>query len=308
MSLMKINKLLVAIGVIVFFGINLEAQNLLDILEKEQKDSTGYVTPAFKMTRIAVGHSTEVRSAGILEVFASNRFWDRPTESSQSFGADKMSTRFALEYGVTDNLSAGVGATTFDRLFDGYLKYRLMSQQKGANARPLNITLFQGGSYNSSAIPNPIINDDFSNRLSFTTQLLISRKISSKFSLQLSPTYVYKGLIISKNDSRNFFALGFGARYKVGPHVSIVSEYYKTFNPIEPGDIYGSADTYGPFALGVNWELGDVLIQLMLTNALNMVEDKFIVETPNNFNFRSPNLNFGFNATYVIHFKNKLKK
>ena len=50
--------------------------------------------------------------------------------------------------------------------------------------------------------------------------------------MQLAPTYVYKGLIISKNGSRNFFALGFGARYRLGPHVSIVSEYYKTFRVV----------------------------------------------------------------------------
>ncbi|MEM7382600.1 MAG: DUF5777 family beta-barrel protein, partial [Bacteroidota bacterium] len=86
-----------------------------------------------------------------------------------------------------------------------------------------------------------------------------------------------------------------------GGHVSVVSEYYYTTNPIE------SFDTYGPFALGVNWELGDVMLQFMLTNAVNMVEDAFIAQTRNNFNFRNPNLNFGFNATYIIHFKRGLK-
>jgi len=310
MSLMRINKLLLTISLILCFGNSLTSQNLLDILKKEQADSSGYMTPPFKMTRIAIGHSTEVRSEGVLEVFVSNRFWDLPQERSQSFGADKLSTRFALEYGITDKLSFGIGGTTFDGLFDSYLKYKLVSQKKGANSFPFNITLFQGASYNSSGIPNSRIEDDFSDRLSFTSQLLISKKLSSNFSVQISPTYIYKGLVVTEyrgvaNSGINgdsFFAMGFGARYRVGPHVSIVSEYYKAFNPID------AFDTYGPFALGVNWEVGDVLIQLMLTNARNMVEDKFILETPNNFNFRSPNLNFGFNATYVIHFKNKLKK
>ena len=277
-------------------------QDLLDLLENEQQDTLGYSTPAFKMTRITFGHSTEVRSKRVLEIFAATRFWNLPRERSQTFAADKMSTRIALEYGISDLLSFGVGGTTFDGLFDSYLKYKLVSQKTGVQPFPVTMTLIQSASYNSSGIPNSAIQDDFSDRLAYTTQLLISRKISTKFSLQIAPTYVHKSLFLSQQDSPNFFALGAGARYKIGPHLSVVSEYYATINPV------ASFDTYGPFALGVNWELGDVLLQFMLTNALHMVEDTFITQTRNNFNFRNPNLNFGFNATYVIHFDNKLRR
>ena len=55
------------------------SQDLLDILENEQKDTIGYLPPAFKMTRIAFGHSTEVRSEGVLEIFTSSRFWNFST-------------------------------------------------------------------------------------------------------------------------------------------------------------------------------------------------------------------------------------
>lgn len=277
------------------------SQDLLHVLDKEQQDSLGYVSPPFKMTRISIGHSTEVRSAGILEVLVSNRFWNLPTERSQSFAADKMSTRFALEYAISDKLTAGIGGTTFDGLFDTFLKYRLMAEKKGINPNPVSITLFQGGSYNSNRIPYTPIQDEVKNRFSFTTQVLVSKRVTPNFSFQISPSYIYKGIQFIEEDPSHFFALGFGGRYKIGHHVSVVSEYYYNANPIE------SFDTYGPFSLGVNWELGDVLLQFYLTNAVNMVEDTFITQTRNNFNFRNPNLNFGFNATYVIHFKNSLK-
>ncbi|MBX2826540.1 MAG: hypothetical protein KTR22_00150 [Flavobacteriaceae bacterium] len=280
---------------------NSSGQDLLEILDNEQQSELGYVPATFKMTRIAFGHSTEVRSKGVLEVIAANRFWNTPAPTSQSFAADKMTTRFALEYGISDRLSLGLGGTTFDGLFDGYLKYSLFNQQGGNDSFPLNITLFQGGSYNSSGIPNPAIADDFSDRLSLTSQILISRRVSSNFSFQIAPTYVYKSLGLATEDPNHFFALGVGARYRLGLHVSVVSEYYATFNPIE------SFDTYGPFALGVNWELSDVQLQFMLTNTRNMVEDTFITQTRNNFNFKNPNLHFGFNATYVIHFNNALR-
>lgn len=276
--------------------------NLLDILEQEQKDSLpNYVSATFKTTRITFGHSVETRKKGILEVFVANRFWNTLSLQSQSFGADKMNARIALEYAVSDRLSTGVGGSTWDGLFDGYLKYRLVRQRQEKGKAPFSITLFQNASYFSEGLSTPGVDDTFSNRLSFTTQVLLAKKINSKFSLQLTPTFVHKGFGYTSEDKTNHFALGFGGRYKLGNHVSLVSEYYRVFNPVE------SLDTYGPFGLGVNWEIGDVMLQFMLTNAPNLVEDAFIVDTRNNFNFKNPNLNFGFNFTYVIHFNRKLK-
>ncbi len=278
------------------------SQDLLEILESESPKETQFIPATFKMTRIAIGHSTEVRAKGVLEVFVANRFWNLPVERSQGFIADRMSSRFALEYGISDNLTFGTGATTFDGIFDAHLKYRIPTKSNKNNTFPFRVTLFQNVSYNSSSIANPDISDVFSDRLAFTSQILFSKKVSKDFSVQVTPTYIHKTLGLMDNDPTNFFAIGVGARYKLGAHLSLVSEYYHTFNAIE------SFKTYDPFALGVNWELGDVLLQFMLTNAVNMVEDTFITQTRNNFNFKNPNLNFGFNATYVIHFKNKLKK
>jgi hypothetical protein len=56
------------------------------------------------------------------------------------------------------------------------------------------------------------------------------------------------------NNSHSQFALGFGARYKVGHHVLIVSEYFYLFDsPV-------SANTFDAFTLGVNCEVGDILL------------------------------------------------
>jgi len=278
------------------------AQNdLLDILDNEHKDTLNFTSATFKMTRIAIGHSSETRKKGILEVFVANRFWNTPADRSQSFLADRMSARVALEYGLSDRLSIGAGGTTFDGLFDGYLKYKLLRQRNGGT--PFNITFLQAGSHNSNSLASIYSNGTPAsrNRLSITSQVLISRKFSSDFSFQISPTFIRRGIVLSDQDPKNHFAVGFGARYKLGNHVSLVSEYYYNVNQIE------SFNTYNPFVIGVNWEQGDVMLQFMLTNAVNMVEDTFITGTRNNFNFRNPNLNFGFNATYVIHFKRGLK-
>lgn len=298
MSPIKKNSILVILLLVA--GISVNAQDLLQILEEEQPEGLGYAEATFKTTRITFGHSIETRKKGILEVFVANRFWDSPAPRSQSFFADRLSTRFALEYALSDRLSTGLGGTTWDGLFDGFLKYRLIRQSADKQGAPFSVTLFQNASYYSEGESDPTIADAFADRLSFTTQALVASKLNRNFSLQLAPTYVRKGLSYYGEADKNHLALGVGGRYKLGQHLSFVSEYYWLLNPAD------SPKTYGPFAIGVNWELGDVMLQFMLTNAVNIVEEAFITGTRNNFNFRSPNLNFGFNLVYVIHFKRKL--
>lgn len=299
---MKIN---IVFMVLVFFTSSIKSQNLLDILEKEEVNTPKYAEATFSFSRISFGHSVQTRKKGVLDIFISNRFWNKPQPRSQSFVADLYSGRFGFDYGVSDKLLIGFGATTFDDRFDGFLKYNLAKQRVDDKKFPVSISLFQNISYfnddNDDEVNIYSPKTTEANKFAFSTQLLIATKISNKFSLQLSPTFVHRGFVYNENDPRNQFALGFGARYKVGGHVSIVSEYYYVANTLN------SFDTYGPFSLGVNWELSRVMLQFMLTNAVSMVEDAFIVETRNNFNFKPPNLNFGFNFTYTFHLKNELK-
>ncbi|WP_298316532.1 DUF5777 family beta-barrel protein [uncultured Aquimarina sp.] len=276
---------------------SMNAQDLLDKLEKEYPNKKEYEIATFKGTRISLGHSVENRRKGVLEVKAMNLFWNIPNRPSQSFVADKWTARIALEYGLSNRLTFGVGGTTLEGVFDGFLKYNLVRQIKNGKGSPLSITLFQNASYRSND-GGIGLSDDFIDRTAFTSQVLIARKFTSQFSLQLSPTYIHRSSSFDE-DPNNHFALGIGARYKVGGHISIVSEYYYLANPLK------SIDTYDAFVLGVNWEMSDLMLQFQMTNARNMVEDAFITQTPNNFNLSDGNFVFGFNATYVLHFNQK---
>ena len=118
LNMSRMLKTKLGILVLVFGAIgHANAQDLLSILDNETAD-TPYVPATFKMTRIAFGHSTEVRPKNVLEIFVANRFWNLPTESSQSFVADRMNSRIALEYSFSDRLTFGLGASIFDHLFD----------------------------------------------------------------------------------------------------------------------------------------------------------------------------------------------
>ncbi len=294
--------LLVYFCVMLGFGMSMNAQGLLDTLEKEYPDTPQYEFATFKASRLSIGHSVETRKKGILEIQAFNRFWNIPNYRGQSFVADKLNARLALEYGISDRLSFGAGAGTLDGIFDGFLKYKLVRQRSDGKGSPLSVTLFQNGSYRSKRNrPFPDVNrfDEFSDKLAFTSQLLIARKFTPQFSMQISPTYIHRSSSTFPEDPNNQFAIGVGGRYKLDGHVSIVSEYYYLINPLE------SINTYDAFSLGVNWELSDVMLQFQLTNTRAMVEDAFITQTPNNFNFKDGNFVFGFNAIFVLHLNQK---
>lgn len=286
-------------------NVSIHAQDLLDTLEKEYPDTPQYEIATFKASRISIGHSIENRKKGVLEIMAMNRFWNIPNrETSQSFVTDKLSSRIALEYGISDRLTFGAGGTTLEGIFDGFLKYKLIRQRRNKGGFPLSITLFQNASYRSERnkpLANINLSEDFMDRLAFTSQILIARKFTRQFSAQIAPTFIHRGSSVFDEDPHNQFAIGIGGRYKVGGHVSIVSEYYYVANPLK------SIDTYDAFSLGVNWEVSDVMLQFNVTNTRSMVEDAFITQTPNNFNGKDGNFVFGFNASFILHTKNKLK-
>ena len=273
-------------------------ETLLEKLKKEKNDSAMFTIATFQATRIQLGHSVETRKKNVLEISAMTRYWNRPVQNSNAFIADRMSARFGLEYGISDRLTFGAGFSTINAISDVFLKYRLLRQQdNGKNV--FSITLLQAASHNgdASSFYNVFDRGSFSQNLSFVTQVLIAKKFTRNFSLQISPTFVRHNQVPwPVTDDENQFAVGFGARYKVGRHVAIASEYYYVANPFE------SINTYGAFSLGVNWELSDLMLQFKMTNTPNFVEEAFITRTRRNFNFKDGNFFFGFHATYFIQF------
>ena len=274
------------------------AQEILKQLEETRSnEEPAYVMSTFKATRISIGHSVETREKGALEVSFRSRYWNVPQDQSNSFIADRMTARFGLDYALSNKVTVGVGAAAPSGIYDVFFKYRLFQQTIDGTGSPFGVTFFQRGAYRSRQLNGLEIRNNFFNKTAFTTQLLIARKINSNFSLQIAPTFIHRSSTSNPIDDHNHFALGFGGRYRVGNHVSIVSEYYYLANELE------SVNTYGAFALGANWDVGPLMLQFKMTNNPFFTEETFITQTRKNFNFRDGNFFFGFQATYYIQLK-----
>lgn len=280
------------------FPFTLVAQvNLLEELEKEQQqlDTIQTVEATFKSTRLINGQSVELRSEGVLLFLIAHRFGRLNSGAYEFFGLDEANMRMSLEYALMDALTIGIGRSSFEKTFDGFLKFRIFQQQEGARSIPISVVGFTSLAINTLRIENPERSMPFSGRLDYTHQLLIARKFGPDFSLQITPTLVHRNLVEKADFENNVYAMGIGGRMKITSRVSINAEYFYRFNT--------SAETgyYNPFAIGFDIETGGHVFQLHFTNARAMVEEGFLTETTGNF--FGGDIHFGFNISRVFELK-----
>jgi len=276
---------------LILASLQLSSQDLLDILELEAPVTENIVSATFKGTRIVNGHSIENRKNKELEFIISHRFGRINTGFEELFGLDQANIRFALEYGLTDDLTAGLGRSSFEKTYDGYLKYSLLKQKTGANAFPFAVSLF--GSIAAKSQKAIAGNErTFAESLFYVGQVLIAKKVNSSLSIQVTPTYVHRNLATIAADPHDIFALGFGTRVKLSKRVSLNAEYYQQFQKLT------SVNARNSLAFGVDIETGGHVFQIILSNAITMVEKSFITETTGNFFGGDIHLGFNLSRTF----------
>ena len=287
-------KLLLALFFVTMSSSLFSQDDLLDILNDETPKNTteDIVTATFKGTRIVNGHSIENKNDKELEFIIAHRFGRINTGLYTLFGLDNANIRFALEYGLTDNLTIGAGRSSYEKTYDSFLKYSLIKQKKGENSFPVAISLFGSAAVKTLRDYDPADKRSFAESLFYVGQVLIAKKFSPSLSLQLTPTYVHRNTVRIVEDPHDIFALGFGGRIKLSKRVALNTEYYYTF------DESRSINTRNSLAFGVDIETGGHVFQIILSNAITMIEKSFISETTGNFFGGDIHLGFNLSRTF----------
>lgn len=274
--------------------------NLLRILEKEleqSKDMTIYTTATFKTTRIINGHSVENVGKGVLDAKISHRFGNIHEGGYELFGLDKATMRLGLDYGITKNIMIGLGRSTFQKTYDGFVKIKILRQSSGKKHMPVTVSYIPTLAIKSIKFEDPSRDNHFSSRLSYTHQLIIGRKFSEKTSLQLMPTFIHQNLVQLASESNDVIAIGIGGRRKLSKRISINAEYYYQV----PGTkLTGSTNA---FSVGCDIETGGHVFQLHFTNSQGMNESAFIANTKGKWD--KGDIYFGFNISRVFSFGKK---
>jgi hypothetical protein len=283
--------------VLLFMPIVAMAQDdLMKELEQNQKPEVEYIEQTFKGTRLVNGQSVETKGAGELEFIFAHRFGAINTRAYNLFGLDEAFVRIGLEYGITNRFGVGFGRNSVDKTMDGYLRYKIFRQSKGAKSFPVTVNAYLNAALRTSPRKADATYDiKLEDRMAYVGQLLIARKFNSVLSLQLMPTFVHKNTVDNTIENNDTFALGIGGRIKVSKSIALTSEYYYRVNP-HPNDPYNN--TVG---FGVDIETGGHVFQLVMTNTRGLTERAFLTETPGSF--VKGDIHLGFNVTRTFQLR-----
>ena len=275
-----------------FFHMSASAQSLLDMLEEEAEPVTEFTYATFKTTRIVNGQSIENPPAGELKFIVGHHFGRLNQGAYNLWGLDQSTIRLGFEYGINDRLAVAIGRSSYEKTFDGFAKYKILRQSTGKRIMPVSLSVFSGIYLNSLEWSNPERTNYFSSRLAYVHQVLLARKFSNTFSLQITPTVVHKNLVEKNNDPNDIFAIGYGGRVRLTNRITLNAEYFQLL----------TSETKNNFnnmlSVGFDLETGGHVFQLHFTNAQPMFDRAFITETQGDW--LKGDIYFGFNIVRVF--------
>lgn len=248
------------------------------------------VINTFYSTRLINSHTVEVTGPGSMDFRINHRFAPVNLGFYDMFGLDFASMRMGFDFGITKGLMVGIGRATFNKEFDGFVKYRLLHQRAGAGT-PISVALVAALAYRNIKM-DPTLKVTGSDRTFFTGQVLIGSKLNEHTSIQVSPTYTHYNRILGfTGGSNDLFSIGLLARQKISRRVSINAEYFiqtSRFNT-----------THDPLSIGVDINTGGHVFQLHFTNSTGMNEHTFIHETTGSWG--NGDIRWGFNISRIFN-------
>lgn len=273
--------------------------DLLNMLQQETPTKPTPVYATFKSTRVINLQSNENMKAKHLDFRIQHRFGPIENGAYDLFGLDGAVIRLGFEYGITDRLMVGLGRSTVDKAYDGFLKYQLLQQQK--NGMPIGLTLFGSTAINTIEWADPTRNNLFTSRLSYTAQAIITRKMNDALSLIVSPTMVHYNLVPDTKTPNDAFAVGIGASIRISRSIRFTAEYIPRLNGRDVPTLPNGDPKYSDaIAFGVDIETGGHVFQLHFTNATGLIEQQFIARNANPI--VGSQLRFGFNISRTFSF------
>lgn len=281
--------------------------SLLAMLQKEATPFNAKQFATFKSTRLINAQTNETTASHSLDFRVEHRFGDFLSYEGNGkggfhtfYGLDDagFDIRIAFEYGITDRLMVGVSRSKQDQNLEGLIKFRLL-QQRIDDKIPISVTLFESVVYTPEidSLLNALPTAD---RLTFTSQVIIARKFSSKVSFEVIPSLVHRNLITNSFDNTDIYSIGGGGRWKLTKSFALIADYFYNFRNTALNGTY-----YNPLGAGVEIETGGHVFTICFTNAQYIIEPEFIANTTESW--AQNGWKFCFNISRVFGFNKKEK-
>lgn len=259
--------------------------DLLDEINTE--DENTYVSASFKGLKIVNFESTKLVAKKEFTFAVAHRFGSIENGLDTFFGLDDAVTRLNFIYGLTDNLNVSLSRSSFQKIYEGAVKYRLTRQQN--DGFPFTIVSYNSILINTALEEANLPKLEFKHRVGYTVQVLIAKKLNKSLSLELAPTFFHDNFVINDDQDNSQFALGMGGRYKLGKRWSVNADYGWHLNRAN------NSTFKNPLSIGFDLETGGHVFQLHFSNAQAMNTNGFLGQATGDW--ADGDIYFGFNLT-----------
>ena len=248
-------KILIIFICFTYFGF--AQDDLLTEIDVESESSTT-VSSVFKGLKIINFESTKLVGKGGFYFVVSHRFGSVKNGFENLFGLDEAVTHLNFIYGLTEGINLSASRSSNQKIYELASKFRIIKQSERF---PFSVVGYTSVLANTALSTDNLPKLEFKHRLSYVAQLLISRKVNNKLSLQFTPTFFHDNYVVNDLQDNSQYGLIFGGRYKIGKRWSFNLEYGTHLNRAK-NSLYNN-----PLSLGFDLETGGHVFQLHFTNS-----------------------------------------
>lgn len=264
-------------------------------------------------------YSTELIGKGMLEFRVVHNFDDiAGSEGGPKtfFGLDNSTdVQIGFAYGISDKVnviaSRAKGWGNLKQLLHAGIRWKIMDQYEKDNSHPVALSFYANTvvstmpKADAAGFENSFVS--FGDRMSYVAQLTAGRKFG-KVSVQLSPTFVRRNLVVP-GDDKNMFALGAALRIPVTNSFHILVDYIQPFRSQQSKDFFQSDNAlvkykfYAPLGIGAEIETAGHIFHLNFTNATASLENQLIPYTTKSWG--RGEFRWGFNLSRLFSLRKR---
>lgn len=264
------------------------------------------VRSVFESTWIIDNQTTVVPQKGTFEFMMNHRFgtvYNGLTDIYGIYGSG-ANIRLGGNYTIWDkvgfgifkgNVSVGFGSTKTGMIQDFNLKYGFLQQTRNGRI-PVSVTYFADMGIKTQGSKAEQPNGNASDRLSFFHQIIISRKVNDKFSVQVAPSLSHFN-VVDPTMHNDHFAVAVAGRYKISENTSVLANYD------QPLTKHTDSNPQFNVSVGVEMSTSSHQFQIFITNFPYIVPQyNNMYNQPNTQHTWYQDLFIGFNITRQWNF------
>jgi len=250
--------------------------------------------PAFESSSLVDNQTNVLFNKNTLEVMMQHRFGPMDQENTLLGIYGPSNIRIGAAYSILDWVTVGYGITKRNITSDFSLKVGILTQTR-SGSMPLSMTYYGNAAIDGrSGSANDGVFLTKQDRYSYFHQLIIAKRFSPDFSMQIAPSFTHFNVVDYGYDNDRF-AIAFGGRYKISPNTSIIFDYSQPITKRDDNALGQSYNNPG-IGLGAEFSTSGHAFQLFITNYNGIIPQQNYMMNTNDF-FGKGGLLIGFNIT-----------